>query len=126
VPLFRKRQSKEVEPDERSPKSGVKYKDLVVMNQLVEHGADLAEPREVTYYSYAPTPEVARSMASEAARQGFDTEVREPLPDDPELWAVVCTVHAVLDPIFVRGVVEFFEGLAARHQAEYDGWEAEV
>jgi hypothetical protein len=126
VPLFRKHKSKEVRPDDRSPHSGVKYRDLLVMNQLTEHGADLAEPREVIFWLYAPTPEVAKAMASEATGEGFDTEIREPLPADPELWAVVCSVHAVLDPIFVRGVVEFFEGVAERHGAEYDGWEAEV
>jgi hypothetical protein len=126
VALFRKRKGKEVEPDERSPQSGVKCNDLLVMNQLTDHGADLAESREVVFWSYAPSPDVARSMASEAAGEGFDTEIREPLPDDPELWAVVCSARAVVDPIFVRGVVEFFEGLAERHGAEYDGWEAEV
>jgi hypothetical protein len=126
VPRFRKRQGKKVDPEERSPKLGVKYKDLMVMNQLTEHGADLAEAREVTFYSYAPSPDVAGVMASEAAGEGFDTEVREPLPDDPQLWAVICSTNAVVDELFVRGTVEFFEGLATRHDAEYDGWEAEV
>lgn len=124
--LFRKHKGKEVLPDERSPDSGVKYKDLMVMNQLEEHGADLSEPREVVFYSYAPTLEVAQAMGAKAAAQGFDIEIREPLPEDPNLFAVICAVQAVLDPIFVRGAVEFFEGLATRHDAEYDGWEAEV
>src|SRR5438045_1727272 len=124
--LFRRAKGKQVDPDERSEKFGVKYKDLMVMNQLEEHGADLSQPREVRFYSYAPNHEVATSMASEAADQGFDIEIREPLPEDPDLYAVICAARAVLDPIFVRGAVEFFEGLAGRHGAEYDGWEAEV
>lgn len=126
MPLFRRRKGRKVDPDERSPKFGVKYKDLMVMNQLVEHGADLAQPREVVFYSYAPSPQVARLMASEAEVEGFDIEIREPLPQDPELWAVICQKQAVVDDIFVRGSVDFFEGLAARHGAEYDGWEAAV
>jgi regulator of RNase E activity RraB len=126
VALFRKTKAREVAADERSPGSGVKYKDLVVMNRLEEHGADLGEPREVVFYSYAPTLDVAKAMAAEAADQGFDIEIREPLAEDPDLFAVICAVRAVLDPIFVRGAVEFFEGLASRHDAEYDGWEAEV
>jgi len=124
VALFRKRRGKEVDPDERSPKFGVKYKDLMVMNQLVEHGADLTEAREVIFYSYAPSQEAAERMASEASGEGFDTEVREPLPQHPAQWCVVCKKHAVVDPMFVRGAVEFFEGLATRNGAEYDGWEA--
>jgi len=125
VAIFRKRRGKEVDPDERSPKFGVKYKDLMVMNQLVEHGADLTEVREVIFYSYAPSREAAERMASEAAAgEGFDTEVREPVPQHPAQWCVVCKKHAVVDPMFVRGAVEFFEGLATRNGAEYDGWEA--
>jgi hypothetical protein len=126
VALFRKRRTKEVDPDERSPKFGVKYKDLMVMNQLVEHGADLTQPREVIFYSYAPSQDVAKRMASEAEGEGFDSEIREPLPQHPAQWSVVCRKHALVDPMFVRGTVEFFEALAARHGAEYDGWEAAV
>ena len=124
--LFRKRRPKEVEPNDRSPRFGVKYKDLMVMNQLIEHGADLTQPREVIFYSYAPTQEVAARMASEAGGEGFDAEVREPLPEHSGQWSVVCKKHAVVDPIFVRGAVDFFEGLATRSRAEYDGWEAAV
>ena len=129
--LFRKRKAghadvKEVGVEERSPDTGVQEKDLLVMTQLTEHGADLTQPREVTFWLYAPDTEVAKATASDAESEGFEAEIREPLPDDPQLWAVVCSARAVVDPIFVSGVVEFFEGLAARHGAEYDGWEAEV
>ena len=126
MPLFRKHKGKEIGPQDRPPESGIQPKDLVVMTQLTERGVDLTEPREVTFWLYAPSPEVARAMATEAAGEGFDIEIREPLPADVELWAVVCSARAVVDPIFVTGVVEFFEGLAERHGAEYDGWEAEV
>ena len=124
--LFRKRRGNEVDPDDRSPKFGVKYKDLMVMNQLVEHGADLTQPREVIFYSYAASERVARQMAADATTEGFDADVREPLPQHSGQWSVVCTKHAVVDPMFVRGAVEYFEGLAERHGAEYDGWEAAV
>jgi hypothetical protein len=39
---------------------------------------------------------------------------------------VSCETHAALEPEFVRDNTDFFEELAARHQAEYDGWEASV
>jgi hypothetical protein len=126
VPLFRNRQDKSVDPEARSPKLGVKYKDLMVMNQLVEHGADLAQPREVIFYSYASSRDVADQMASDATDEGFGAEVREPLPQYPGQWSVICKTHATVDPPFVRSTVDFFEGLAARHGSEYDGWEAAV
>jgi hypothetical protein len=126
VSRFRKQKGKEVGSAEPAPEPVVKANDLVVMSRLTEHGADLTQPREVTFWSYAPSPYVAKAMAAEAAGEGFDVEIREPLPADEEVWAVVCSARAVVDPIFVGGVVEFFEGLAQRHGAEYDGWEAEV
>jgi hypothetical protein len=36
---------------------------------------------------------------------------------------VKCETHEVLTPDFVRESVDFFEGLASAHRAEYDGWE---
>jgi hypothetical protein len=131
VALFRKRKgtdadSNDVGPDDWSTQPAVKDKDLVVINQLAEHGADLTEPREVIFWLYAPNQEVASALASEASADVFDIEIREPLAQDPDLWAVVCSARAIIDPIFVGGAVEFFEELAERHGAEYDGWEAEV
>jgi hypothetical protein len=35
-----------------------------------------------------------------------------------------CETHAVTSPELVREADDFFQGLADRHGAEYDGWEA--
>ena len=96
------------------------------MNELADHGADLSQPREVTFYCYAASEDVARAMVSEASHEGFDTEVWEGVGESEGQWAAVCKKEAVVDALFVRGTVEFFESLAARHGAEYDGWEAIV
>jgi hypothetical protein len=37
---------------------------------------------------------------------------------------LICEIHAVTTPDFVREADDFFQGLADRHGAEYDGWEA--
>jgi hypothetical protein len=37
---------------------------------------------------------------------------------------MVCERHAVTSPDFVREADDFFQDLADRHGAEYDGWEA--
>jgi hypothetical protein len=39
---------------------------------------------------------------------------------------VVCEVHAITSPDFVRDADDFFQGLADRRGAEYDGWEASL
>jgi hypothetical protein len=113
-----------VDPNERSPQLGLKYKDLMVLDQLMKSGADLTASRHVIYYSYAPSKEVAQAMEGEAAEAGWKAEVREPLPDFPDQWGVVCERHAVTSPDFVREADDFFQELADRHGAEYDGWEA--
>ena len=126
MPLFRKKSRDEapVDMNERSPKLGVKYKDLMVLDQLLKNGADLSASRHVVYYSYAPTELVAQAMAREADAQHFNTVVREPLPQYPDQWSLVCDMYAVTTPEFVRESDDFFEGLADRHGGVYDGWEA--
>jgi Regulator of ribonuclease activity B len=113
-----------VDPNERSPQLGLKYKDLMVLDQLMKSGADLTATRHVIYHSYAPSKEVAQAMEGEAAEAGWRAEVREPLPDFPDQWGVVCERHAVTSPDFVREADDFFQDLADRYGAEYDGWEA--
>jgi len=112
------------DPEERSPQLGLKFKDLAMMGQLMNAGADLAVPRHVVYYCYAPDAASARAMAAAATARGFSVEVRDPLPAYPDQWAVVSETKAALSPDFVRGTTDFFETLAAEHGAEYDGWEA--
>ena len=36
-----------VDPNERSPQLGLRYKDLAVLGQMMDHGADLTESRHV-------------------------------------------------------------------------------
>lgn len=125
--LSKWRDRRSIDLDDRSPQTGVKYKDLLVLDQLVEAGADMNAPRHVVYYLYFPDQERAADAAAEASSEGFDTDVRPPLPDDPDQWALVCDRHDyVLDLEIVRGNTDLFEGLAARHGGDYDGWEASV
>ena len=120
----KKRDDEPVDMNERSPQLGLRYKDLMVLDQLMKSGADLTASRHVIYYSYAPSKEAAQAMESEAAEVGWKAEVREPLPDFPGQWGVVCDRDAVTSPDFVREADDFFQELADRHGAEYDGWEA--
>jgi hypothetical protein len=123
--LFRKvRDDVPVDMNERSPQLGLRYEDLAILNQLMQAGADLTHPRHVIYYSYASSDRVARVMSQEAESRGFSAAVREPRPESPGQWALVCETHAVTSPDFVREADDFFEDLAQRHDAEYDGWEA--
>ena len=124
--LFRKRQRDDqpVDLDERSPQLGVKFKDLLILDQLMKMGADLTRPRHVVHFSYAPNAAAQQAMADEARVRGFEVEAGEPLPDYPDDWPVRCEQTVALRPEVVRDNTDFFEALAARHGGEYDGWEA--
>jgi hypothetical protein len=128
VKLFRRknRDDELVDMNERSPQLGLRYKDLALLGHLSDQGADLNEPRHVIYYCYAPSEAVAQGMAREAEEHGFTAEVKEPFPESHGRWSVVCEVTAATTPDFVRSSDDFFQALADRNDAEYDGWEAGV
>lgn len=127
VGLFSRKKDKAVDPEERSPELGLKYKDLAVLGQLMEAGADLDNPRHVLHYLYFPDQADALAAAEEAQAEGWQADAREPLPEYPDQWSVVCERdEAVLTADFVRESTDFFESLAARNQGEYDGWEASL
>lgn len=125
--LFRRRRRDEIDLESRSPQLGVKVKDLLVLQQLVNAGADVTQPRHVRHYLYFPDRERAANAAEEAAAHAFEASVREPLPECPDLWGLVFERHdVVLQLEMVRDTTDLFEALAASHGGDYDGWEASV
>ncbi len=64
----KQRDEEAVDPEARSPQLGVKYKDLAVMGQLLDHGANLDEPRHVLHFSYFPDESGASAAAARCSR----------------------------------------------------------
>ena len=128
VGFFRRRREQEpLDLEERSEVTGLKHKDLLVLHQLMQAGAQLTEPRHTVHYLYFGTVDAATAASQEAAAHGFDVEVREPLPEYPDQWSLVCGRHGVVvDPATVRDHGDLFDSLAERYAGEYDGWEASV
>lgn len=122
---FFKRPQEPVDLDARAPQTGVKYKDLLVLNQLQQAGANLTAPRHVLYYLYFKDCASAETAASAATTKAFETTIREPSLDDATSWTVVCERKSyVLSMEAVRDNTDYFEELAARLGGDYDGWEA--
>ena len=114
-----------VDPNARSPQLGVKYKDLALLGQLMDQGADLTKPRHALYYLYFTSRDTAEKGAVEARAASYTCEVRDPLPNYPGQWGLVCErSDAILDPPGVIAADDLFQGIADRHGAEFDGWEA--
>jgi hypothetical protein len=125
--LFRRRKKDDdpVDPEARSPELGVKYKDLLLLGQLIQQGADLTQPRHALYYLYFPSWDAAEAGAAEARTAAYACDVRDPLPEYPGQWSLVCErPDAVLDPPGVIAADDLFQGIADRLGGEFDGWEA--
>ena len=126
--LFRRTKNRTpVDLDDRAPQTGLKIKDLLVLQQLIGAGADITPPRHVLHYLYFGNREAATAAAVDARAKAFECEVHELIPEQLEQWSLVCERHdVVLDPDTVRGNGDFFDALVARHGGDYDGWEASV
>jgi hypothetical protein len=128
MPLFGRKKKEEEEPvdlNDRSPQLGVKYKDLMVLGNLMQQGADLTKPRHVLYYLYFGAQDVAGSGAHAGRAAGYECAVRDPLPEYPGQWSLVCErPDAVLSPPAVIAADDLFQGIADRLGGEFDGWEA--
>lgn len=114
-----------VDMNARSLQTGLRYKDLLLMGELMKRGADLNQPRHALYYLYFPSREVAETAAGDGRAGGYQCEVREPLPEYPDQWSVVCErPDAVLDIDGVRAADDLFQEIADRLGGDFDGWEA--
>ena len=114
-----------VDPEARSPQLGIKYKDLGLLGQLMAQGADLTKPRHALYFLYFTSGDVAEAAAQEGRAAGYECTVRDPLPEYPGQWSVVCErSDAILSPDGVIGADNHFQEIADRLDGEFDGWEA--
>ena len=112
------------ELNERSEVDGIRFKELQVVHQLVQIGADLRAPRDTIFYLYFPSEDATAPVAEVLQGLGFSVDVREPLKGGAD-WAVVAQRDDLaLIPDFLRTTVDVCEELAAKHGGEYDGWEA--
>jgi hypothetical protein len=121
----KKKADEPVDPEGRSPQLGIKYKDLQVLGQLMEQGADLAKPRHALYYLYFTSKDTAEAGAEEGRSAGYTCEVRDPLAEYPGQWLLLCErSDVVLDPNGVIAADNLFQDIADRLGGVFDGWEA--
>jgi hypothetical protein len=66
APFKRKKNADEpVDLEARSPQTGLKYRDIQLLGQMMSQGADLNQPRHTLYYLYFDTREAAAAGAVE-------------------------------------------------------------
>ena len=116
-----------VDMEARSPETGLKYKDLALLGQLLQAGADLRQPRHALYFLYFASEDLANQGAVDGRAGGYTCDVREPMPEHPDQWSLVCErPDAMLDIEGVNAADDLFQGIADRLGGEFDGWEAAV
>jgi hypothetical protein len=97
--------------------------DSLALRQLSGRGADLAQPRHVIHFLYFPAEERARAAADAIAEASWTAAVEPPSETIAE-WCVRADGHRTVGPDTVAAFRSWFEGVAAEHGGEYDGWEA--
>lgn len=96
--------------------------DARVLAHLRGLGCDTKRPRGVRHFIYLPAEDGAAAVASVLEREGWETTVHE----DDDVWLVVAACLRVLTDEMVRETRMRLEALAAMHEGQYDGWEAEA
>jgi hypothetical protein len=98
----------------------------MVTHQLTRAGADLEKPRHVIFHLYAPTLDVAQSIAKDAGGTGHGSRAQagKSSPKYPDSRPVTCETNAAIPLDFVRETGDLFDTPAAGHHAEHDGREA--
>jgi uncharacterized membrane-anchored protein len=97
--------------------------DSLALRQLAGRGADLAKPRHVIHYLYFATEDDARAAADTITEGSWRTTV-EPPTETIAQWSVQADGDRTVGPETVEAFRSWFEGIAAAHEGEYDGWEA--
>ena len=78
----------------------------------------------VLHYLYFPTQKAAADIASLLRREGFKTEGR--LSADGTDWLLLVRHKVVPTEEIMLAARQMMEGLAAKKDGQYDGWEIEV
>ena len=127
----RSRPLSESELNERSHVDGVRYRDLQILGQLTQMGADLHAIRHTVFYSYFPAQVTATAAADALRAKGFAVTV-SPLPEEfliehpeaPNPWRVTAERRdRGLIPDFLRESVDLCAAVADEFGGQYDGWE---
>ena len=93
----------------------------------IASASDLDTERHWLHYIYLPDEPRARSVAEVVTAAGWELQRVDVSAGGGPEWVVIAERHgAVTSPYAVRDARLFFEGVAATHDGECDGWEASL
>jgi hypothetical protein len=94
--------------------------DLAILQQLLDLGADLHQPREVNHYILFPQEGIARRLAADYAKDWRTSVGKEP----DGRWSARLTHMAVVTSDDFAKIRESLKRVASALGGLYDGWEA--
>lgn len=102
-------------------------RDAALIAQLRAIGSDVSRPHHFVHHFVAPTRESARALADAAKRKGYEvSDVRETDAAETTRYAVDAMHDCIPELKEVQRHSETMANLAARFDADYDGWSTEV
>lgn len=93
--------------------------DAAAIALLRANGVDLDVPHMLRHYLYVPLEEIATKIAPVIKGIGFDVETSA----SGDRWLVLISGEAMISVEELAAFRETFEGLAAKVNGSYDGWE---
>ncbi len=98
--------------------------DAATIAELARAGVDLRQPHTLRHYLYVPNDRIAKLLAPRIADIGFAVETSPAAEGDR--WLILLSGEAMLTLEELRASRETLEGLAAKVDGTYDGWEVAV
>lgn len=92
-----------------------------LVETMLEHGADLDEPRPIDFFFFASTAADAKSLAGDLQALGFESAYIAEEEIEGK-WAVQVVRNDTVADVTKEAFVEQLVRMAAKYLAEFDGW----
>jgi hypothetical protein len=115
-----------IDLDDKSPRSGLLWRDLMLLTEIVDSGADLSMPRRHGFVLLFDLKKVADKAVSRARRAGYEVSVSRRPEGSTHRWMVNCESESVLDLASLITATDFFQSIADELGGIYGGLEAPI
>jgi hypothetical protein len=115
-----------IDLSDRSPRSGLLWKDLMTVSEVMDSGVDLSQPRNLRWVVYFDTKKVADKAATRGRRGGYVVDLAKPENGSPYRWRATFDREAVLELREIIAGDDFFQEMVGELGGHLDGLEVKV
>ena len=99
--------------------------DRLVLEQLLQYGADLSKARHVVHYLYFDSTEGRARAEIQLVGTGYKTTFGVTVEGDRP-WSLICERVGIVNEEQIERERVFLDGVASANRGFYDGWEAQL